>query len=96
MKLPELTAEERAIHEWQMWEPGVGEEGQRKLKAATVFVSRVGGLGGGGEGEDVEAGAYKGIVIGNVADGGGENFVGVGAGAAGDGCGLREGIGSGG
>ncbi len=46
MKLPELTAEDRAIYEWQMWEPGVGEEGQRKLKAATVFISRVGGLGG--------------------------------------------------
>ncbi len=46
MKLPELTAEERAVYEWQMWMPGVGEEGQRKLKAATVFISRVGGLGG--------------------------------------------------
>src|SRR5215510_2302231 len=43
--LPELTAEERAVYEWQMWVPGVGEEGQRKLKAATVFISRVGGLG---------------------------------------------------
>jgi molybdopterin/thiamine biosynthesis adenylyltransferase len=29
-----------------MWVPGVGEEGQRKLKAATVLISRVGGLGG--------------------------------------------------
>jgi molybdopterin/thiamine biosynthesis adenylyltransferase len=46
MKLPELTAEERAIYEWQMWTPGVGEEGQRRLKAAGVFISRVGGLGG--------------------------------------------------
>ncbi|HEY6170017.1 MAG TPA: HesA/MoeB/ThiF family protein [Verrucomicrobiae bacterium] len=46
MKLPELTAEERAIYEWQMWVPGFGEEGQRKLKAASVLVSRVGGLGG--------------------------------------------------
>lgn len=44
--LPPLTDEERAIYEWQMWVPGVGEEGQRKLKAATVFISRVGGLGG--------------------------------------------------
>jgi molybdopterin/thiamine biosynthesis adenylyltransferase len=43
---PELTAAERARYEWQMWVPGVGEEGQRKLKAATVLVSRVGGLGG--------------------------------------------------
>jgi molybdopterin/thiamine biosynthesis adenylyltransferase len=41
-----LTAEERAIYEWQMWVPGVGEEGQLKLKNARVLVSRVGGLGG--------------------------------------------------
>jgi molybdopterin/thiamine biosynthesis adenylyltransferase len=45
MTLPPLTDEERAVYEWQMWVPGVGEEGQRKLKAATVFISRVGGLG---------------------------------------------------
>src|SRR6185295_4590074 len=44
--LPELTPEERAVYEWQMWVPGVGEEGQRKLKAATVLISRIGGLGG--------------------------------------------------
>jgi molybdopterin/thiamine biosynthesis adenylyltransferase len=44
--LPPLTAEERAIYEWQMWVPGFGEEGQRKLKAASVLISRVGGLGG--------------------------------------------------
>jgi molybdopterin/thiamine biosynthesis adenylyltransferase len=46
MNLPELSAEERAVYEWQMWVQGVGEEGQRKLKAASVFISRVGGLGG--------------------------------------------------
>ena len=45
-QLPHLTDEERAIYEWQMWVPGVGEEGQRKLKAASVLISRVGGLGG--------------------------------------------------
>jgi len=44
--LAELTPEERAIYEWQMWVPGFGEEGQRKLKAASVLISRVGGLGG--------------------------------------------------
>lgn len=44
--LPALTDEERAVYEWQMWVPNVGEEGQRKLKAASVLVSRVGGLGG--------------------------------------------------
>jgi molybdopterin/thiamine biosynthesis adenylyltransferase len=44
--LPPLTDDERATYEWQMWVPGVGEEGQRRLKAASVLVSRVGGLGG--------------------------------------------------
>jgi molybdopterin/thiamine biosynthesis adenylyltransferase len=41
-----LTDEERAIYEWQMWVPGFGEEGQRKLKGASVLVTRCGGLGG--------------------------------------------------
>ena len=43
--LPELTDEERATYEWQMWVPDFGETGQRKLKAASVMVSRVGGVG---------------------------------------------------
>jgi molybdopterin-synthase adenylyltransferase len=42
----ELTANDRALHEWQMWVSGFGEEGQRKLKNATVLVSRAGGVGG--------------------------------------------------
>jgi molybdopterin/thiamine biosynthesis adenylyltransferase len=46
MLLPDLTPEDRSRYEWQMWVPGVGEDGQRKLKAATVLISRVGGLGG--------------------------------------------------
>lgn len=41
-----LTPEEQAIYEWQMWVPGLGEAGQEKLKAASVLISRVGGLGG--------------------------------------------------
>lgn len=45
-QLPPLTDEERAAYEWQSWVPGVGEEGQRRLKAATILVSRVGGVGG--------------------------------------------------
>ncbi|MES2594824.1 MAG: HesA/MoeB/ThiF family protein [Verrucomicrobiota bacterium] len=44
--LPELTDTERALYEWQMWVPGMGEEGQRHLKGASVLISRVGGLGG--------------------------------------------------
>jgi molybdopterin-synthase adenylyltransferase len=41
-----LSPKERATYEWQMWVPGVGEDGQRKLKGASVLVTRVGGLGG--------------------------------------------------
>jgi molybdopterin/thiamine biosynthesis adenylyltransferase len=41
-----LSDEERAVYEWQMWVPGMGEEGQCRLRDATVFISRVGGLGG--------------------------------------------------
>lgn len=41
-----LTDEERAIYEWQMWTPDFGEAGQRRLKDSTVFVSRIGGVGG--------------------------------------------------
>ncbi len=40
-----LTEKERAVYAWQMTVPGFGEEGQRKLKEASVLVSRVGGLG---------------------------------------------------
>ena len=46
MPSPEsLTDEERAIYQWQMWVPDFGETGQEKLKAASVMVSRVGGVG---------------------------------------------------
>jgi len=41
-----LTDADRAIYEWQMWVSGFGEEGQRRLKNASVFISRVGGVGG--------------------------------------------------
>lgn len=37
---------DRSIYEWQMWAEGIGELGQRKLKAASVLISRVGGVGG--------------------------------------------------
>ena len=40
-----LTAEEKAVYEWQMWAPDFGEEGQQRLKAARVLVTRCGGLG---------------------------------------------------
>jgi molybdopterin/thiamine biosynthesis adenylyltransferase len=44
--MSDLTPEERATYEWQMWVDGFGEAGQRRLKSASALVSRVGGLGG--------------------------------------------------
>lgn len=41
-----LNDEEKRTYEWQMWVPEFGESGQEKLKAASVLVSRVGGVGG--------------------------------------------------
>lgn len=40
-----LTDEERAVYEWQIWVEDFGEQGQERLKGASVLVSRVGGLG---------------------------------------------------
>ncbi|MDA8696894.1 HesA/MoeB/ThiF family protein [Rhodopirellula sp.] len=45
MNLPPLSDEEKAIYEWQMWLPDLGEVGQQKLKNSRVLVSRVGGVG---------------------------------------------------
>lgn len=42
---PTLTDHERAVYEWQMWTRDFGEAGQRRLKGATVMISRCGGLG---------------------------------------------------
>ncbi len=48
--MSELTTElnhvERETYEWQMWVEGFGEEGQKRLKGASVLISRIGGLGG--------------------------------------------------
>ena len=46
MSIEELTPEEKATYEWQMWVPEFGEAGQRKLKDASVMISRAGGVGG--------------------------------------------------
>lgn len=43
--MKKLTDKERAVYEWQLDVPGFGEEGQEKLKNASVLVSRCGGLG---------------------------------------------------
>ncbi len=45
-RLPELTDTERATYDWQFPIAGFGETGQRRLKGASVLISRVGGLGG--------------------------------------------------
>ena len=44
--LPELTALEQEIYSWQTTIDDFGETGQRRLRAASVMVSRIGGLGG--------------------------------------------------
>ena len=41
-----LTKLEKTIYEWQMWVSDFGERGQKKLKGASVLISRVGGVGG--------------------------------------------------
>lgn len=41
-----LTKTDREKYAWQFDVSGFGEEGQRKLKGASVLISRVGGLGG--------------------------------------------------
>lgn len=45
-QLSELTTEEQHRYKWQMWVRGFGEKGQRRLKDTTVFISRIGGVGG--------------------------------------------------
>ncbi len=57
--LPELTTDERGRYEWQLWVRDFGEEGQRRLKATTVLVSRIGGVGGAGPGPLSPAGGGR-------------------------------------
>lgn len=40
-----LSPEERETYAWQMWSDEFGEAGQQRLQAATVLITRVGGLG---------------------------------------------------
>jgi len=44
--LPELTDDERERYAWQFDVRDFGTEGQRRLKATTVLISRIGGVGG--------------------------------------------------
>jgi molybdopterin/thiamine biosynthesis adenylyltransferase len=41
-----LSELERSLYQWQLWVEGIGEEGQKKLKGASVLISRCGGVGG--------------------------------------------------
>lgn len=41
-----LTSHDLERYSWQLDVPGFGEEGQRKLKGATVLITRCGGVGG--------------------------------------------------
>jgi len=41
-----LSDRDREIYEWQLDVPGLGEEGQAKLRDSCALVSRIGGLGG--------------------------------------------------
>lgn len=67
MSLPDLTATDRARYEWQMWTPGVGEEGQRRLKNASVLISRCGGVGGSVAFELAAAGVGR-LIIAHAGD----------------------------
>jgi molybdopterin/thiamine biosynthesis adenylyltransferase len=67
MSLPELTTTDRARYEWQMWTPGVGEAGQRRLKDASVLISRCGGVGGSVALELAAAGVGR-LIIAHAGD----------------------------
>jgi molybdopterin/thiamine biosynthesis adenylyltransferase len=62
-----LTPAEKAIYEWQMWVPGIGEIGQQKLKDSSVLITRCGGLGGLVAYELAAAGVGK-LVIAHAGD----------------------------
>jgi len=59
----ELTEADRAVAQWQMWSEGFGEAGQRKLKNATVLISRTGGIGSVVAYELAAAGVGKLVII---------------------------------
>src|SRR5882724_3660717 len=41
-----MSDDERALYSWQQSVQGFGEHGQARLKAATVLITRCGGVGG--------------------------------------------------
>jgi len=59
----ELTPDEREIYAWQIDVPGFGMAGQRRLKGASVLVSRVGGLGSAAAYELAAAGVGRLVLV---------------------------------
>jgi molybdopterin-synthase adenylyltransferase len=66
-ELPPLTPDESSAYEWQMWVDGFGAEGQRKLKGASVLISRCGGLGGAAAYQLAAAGVGR-LVLAHAGD----------------------------
>jgi molybdopterin/thiamine biosynthesis adenylyltransferase len=65
--LPDLSPDERLRYEWQLGVRDFGEEGQRKLKAASVLVSRIGGVGGSAAMQLAAAGVGR-LVLAHAGD----------------------------
>lgn len=59
----QLTDDDRATYQWQMWSEGFGDQGQQKLKNATVMISRTGGIGSVVAYELAAAGVGKLVII---------------------------------
>lgn len=61
--VPELTAAEEDRYAWQLTVRDFGVEGQRRLKGATVLISRIGGVGGSAALQLAAAGIGKLILV---------------------------------
>lgn len=64
---PELDASDRERYAWQFDVPKFGEEGQRKLKGASVLVTRIGGVGGTAAYELAAAGVGR-LILAHAGD----------------------------
>ncbi len=62
-----LSSAEQQRYEWQLWTPGFGKAGQEKLRAATVLISRCGGVGGTAAMELAAAGVGR-LIIAHSGD----------------------------
>jgi molybdopterin/thiamine biosynthesis adenylyltransferase len=64
---PELDARDREQYAWQLDIPKFGEESQRRLKGATVLVTRIGGVGGMAAYELAAAGVGR-LIVAHAGD----------------------------